>query len=670
MRPERQGPEAPANPGPAAAPGPGASPQINQELSKIRHDLRTPINHILGYAEMLLEETELPASFREDLNRIHSGGRQLLNLIQQYFGDDTFRQIPDRHQLYHELRTPVNHIIGYSELLTDEAADKQWTHLIPDLDRVREAAQKWLLLCEQYLLHHPMHGTTAATESAPVAQPVDPPATRAYEGDRELDPVADTGTLLVVDDDEVNRQMLARRLERRGYSVTMAADGEQALRLVSEQSFDLILLDLIMPGTDGLTVLRRVRERFPGAELPVIMVTGLDSSRDVVDSLQAGANDFVTKPVDFSAALARIRTQLSLKRSQEELKRRMAEVRRLAADLEMRNMFIRQIFGRYVTEDVVESLLETPDGLALGGEKRTVTVLMSDLRGFSTLAERLAPERVVELLNIYLGAMAEVIGRYGGMIDEFIGDAILAVFGAPVWREDHARRAVACALSMQLAMDEVNARVHHLGVTKLEMGIGIHTGEVIVGNIGSTKRAKYGVVGSNVNLAARIEAATVGGEVIISEATASMMRPLLKVDRQFAISAKGARAPVQLFSVIGLGGSYNLNLPHQTERFVKLTTRLPVECFLMTESKQSIADAFAAELTALSTKGATLRCSSLLEASQNLRLRIEGIDRVAGSWDVYVKVLRPAEVSGTWVIRYTSIPPEADQRLRALAGLL
>jgi len=399
MQPERQGGE--STPGRGTAAAPGASPSISQELSKIRHDLRTPINHILGYTEMLLEEAGLPPNFRQDLDRIHSGGRQLLSLINQYFGDDTFRQIPDRHQLYHELRTPVNHIIGYSELLADEAEDKGWTHLIPDLDRVREAARKWLSLCEQYLLHHPLHGSaTAAAVSVPAAHPAETPAAAPPPVDQPYDTLADAGTLLVVDDDEVNRQMLARRLERRGYSVALAADGEQALRLVSEQPFDLVLLDLIMPGTDGMTVLRRVRERFPETELPVIMVTGRDSSQDVVDSLKAGANDFVTKPVDFSVALARIRTQLSLKRSQEELKRRMTEVRRLAADLEMKNMFIRQIFGRYVTDDVVQSLLETPEGLALGGEKRTVTILMSDLRGFSTLAERLAPERVVELISV------------------------------------------------------------------------------------------------------------------------------------------------------------------------------------------------------------------------------------------------------------------------------
>ncbi len=644
------------------APTPGApstnASEADLELSRIRHDLRTPINHIIGYAEMLLEEAELPDGFRRDLDRIRGGGRQLLGLINQYFGDDAVRPVHDQHRLYHELRTPVNHIIGYAELLEDEAGEQEWARLIPDLSRIRDGARQWLMLCEDHLLRHPAPVGSVPSPQRPAALPPDSGAV-----------LGDGGRLLVVDDDESNRQLLSRRLERRGYQVDAAADGEQALRVVVEQPVDLILLDLVMPGTDGLTVLRRVRERFPEAELPVIVVTGLDSSRDVVDSLAAGANDFVTKPVDFSVALARIRTQLSLKRSQAELKRRMAEVRRLATDLEMKNLFIRQVFGRYVTDDVVQSLLESPEGLALGGEKRTVTVLMSDLRGFSTLAERLSPERVVELINIYLGAMAEIVSRHGGTIDEFIGDAILAVFGAPVWREDHARRAVACALSMQLAMEEVNFRIRSLGIPNLEMGIGVHTGEVVVGNIGSTKRAKYGVVGSNVNLASRIEAATVGGEVLVSEATASHLRPYVKIDRQFYISPKGARHPVTVHSVVGLTGSCNLHLPRPAETFVALSKALEVECFEVLDNKQAAADSFVGELVSLSPKGAILRPTRPLVAGQNLMLRFARLGGSEGPWDIYTKVLHPAPSPDGWILRYTTLPPEADQRLRALAGL-
>ena len=172
------------------------------------------------------------------------------------------------------------------------------------------------------------------------------------------------------------------------------------------------------------------------------------------------------------------------------------------------------------------SLLASPEKLQLGGEKRQVTILMSDLRGFTSVAERLAPEQVVTIINRYLGTMVDVILQYQGTINEFIGDAILVLFGAPICLEDHAQRAVACAMAMQLAMASVNAQNRDEGLPEVEMGIGMHTGEVVVGNIGSHKRTKYGVVGSPVNLTSRIESYTIGGQVLISETTRQNVGPI------------------------------------------------------------------------------------------------------------------------------------------------
>ncbi len=186
--------------------------------------------------------------------------------------------------------------------------------------------------------------------------------------------------------------------------------------------------------------------------------------------------------------------------------------------LERRNQFIRKTFGRYTSDEIVEALLDMPDGLKLGGEKREVTLLMSDLRGFTALAEQLEAAEVVALLNHYLSAMVGLIQRHGGTIDEIIGDAILVLFGAPLAMEDAAERAVRCALEMQKAMGGVNEHNIQKGWPEIEMGIAVHTGEVVVGNIGSTKRSKYGVVGRNVNLTARIESFTVGGQVLVSPA--------------------------------------------------------------------------------------------------------------------------------------------------------
>ena len=184
--------------------------------------------------------------------------------------------------------------------------------------------------------------------------------------------------------------------------------------------------------------------------------------------------------------------------------------------------------------------MQSPEGLELGGEEREVTILMSDLRGFTALAARLTPREVIEFLNLYLEAMVDVISRYEGTIDEIIGDAILVIFGAPLACEDHAAKAVACGLAMQLAMAEVNQRLTAKGAAELEMGIGIHTGRVIVGNIGSLRRTKYAAVGSNVNLAGRIESFTTGGQLLISESTREAIKAPLRIDGQFQVEPKGA----------------------------------------------------------------------------------------------------------------------------------
>ncbi len=274
-----------------------------------------------------------------------------------------------------------------------------------------------------------------------------------------------------------------------------------------------------------------------------------------------GANDYLTKPASFAVVDARAQTHLKLKRAQLQLKARMEEVRTLAGALEKRNLFIEQVFGRYVTDEIAQALLDTPAGLKMGGESREVTILMSDLRGFTALSESLTPERVVEMLNIYFGEMTGIIWLHEGVIDEFIGDAILAIFGAPIRKGDHCERAVACALSMQLAMGRVNQRLERLGIPPLAMGIGINTGQVVVGNIGSTKRAKFGVVGSPVNVASRIQAVTAGGQVLIAETTASRIGPILSCRGKTALTAKGIRGQLTVHDVTGLAGHYNLSLP-------------------------------------------------------------------------------------------------------------
>ena len=374
---------------------------------------------------------------------------------------------------------------------------------------------------------------------------------------------------------------------------------EGAAATAAGAPYDLVLLDVMMPQISGLEVLESIRKRFTVDELPVIMVTALDGSDDMVRAFEMGANDYVTKPIDLAVVLARVRTQLSLKEGADE-------VRKLAGQLELRNVFIRKTFGRYLSDEIVDNLLATPEGLHLGGEKRKVTVLMSDLRGFSTISERLKPEQVVTLMNNYLSVMTDVITRHQGTIDEFIGDAILTIFGAPVKREDDTARAVACALDMQLAMEPVNRWNAEHGLPDVQMGLGIHTGEVVVGNIGSRKRSKYAVVGAPVNLAARIESYTLGGQVLISEETLDEVRDVASIKGSFEVSPKGVPRVITLHEVDGMGGPYSLSLASRAEQLRPLQAEAPFH-YQVEQAKRFGGDAFLGHLLELGTESARAR---------------------------------------------------------------
>ncbi len=357
--------------------------------------------------------------------------------------------------------------------------------------------------------------------------------------------------ILVVDDNELNRDLLTRRLAKKGFATDAAVDGFKALEWLANNHCDLVLLDIMMPGMSGIEVLEKIRETRDGTELPIIMATAKDTREDIVEALRLGANDYVTKPLDFPVVLARVNTQLAMKRAHDR-------VRQLVEEVERRNKFIRSVFGRYLTDDIAETLLDSPEGLNLGGERREITILMADIRGFTNLSSHLEPEKVVTLVNNFLSEMTRVIISYGGTIDEFIGDAILALFGAPRAMEDHAEKAVACALEMQQAMQAVNELNQQSGLPELATGIGINTGEVIVGNIGSEQRAKYGVVGHNVNFASRIESYTDGGQILVSDRTLEACNGLLETRGEMSVRPKGFDEDVRIHDICGIGGTYQI----------------------------------------------------------------------------------------------------------------
>jgi PAS domain S-box-containing protein len=349
-------------------------------------------------------------------------------------------------------------------------------------------------------------------------------------------------------------------------------------------------------------------------------------------------------------------------------KRVEAELQRLAEQVELRNRFIRETFGRYLTDEVVDTVLESPSGLQMGGEKRKLTMMMTDLRGFTSLSERLSADRVVKLLNRFLAAMVPIIKQYQGTIDEFIGDAIFVLFGAPVWHEDDAERAVACAVAMQIAMDEVNAENRKEDLPEVEMGIGLHTGQVVVGNIGSPERMKYGVVGSHVNLTSRIQACTTGGQILVSETTRQELGNKLKIGKQMEVRAKGVEHPVVLFEALGIGGRHKLSLPEAVDTLVELKDEIPLR-YEVVESSQVGGAMSKGVLTKVSLKSAEARLESTVPTLSNLKMHVIGSTGEQLPGTLYGKVLGPLRGTSTGVsIRFTSISQEIDALLRKLTA--
>ncbi len=437
----------------------------------------------------LASEQELQSTAQEDFNHLFAAAERVQCLI----ADSTAP--PDQHELMNVLAA----VRGYAEMLREDVTKPSSEDALNLLLGAIQAAQD--------------NRSEAAKFSAKVVQ-------------------SEPGYILAVDDRQENRELIARHLSRSGHFVVTAASGEEALRAMEQSDVDVVLLDLLMPDMDGHEVLRHIKEHPEWRATPVIVISGSQDMDGIIECIEAGADDYLFKPFNPVLLQARIKAGIERKRWHDR-----EEQYRL--QLERNEKFIRATFGRYLSDEIVTEILERPEGLELGGDLRRVSILMSDIRGFTTLSEHLAPAQVVTLLNRYLGAMTDIIMAHQGTIDEFIGDAILAVFGAPLQGDDDADRAVRCALAMQEAMTEINKQNAAEDLPRIESAIAINTGDVIAGNIGSERRSKYGFVGHPMNVTSRIEDNTAGGEILISDSTRQGLRSAFELSASREITMKG-----------------------------------------------------------------------------------------------------------------------------------
>jgi adenylate cyclase len=340
--------------------------------------------------------------------------------------------------------------------------------------------------------------------------------------------------VLVADDDWLNRDLLKAYLTSSGCDVVTAVDGKSALALALDEPLDLALVDVQMPHMDGLALCQALKDTPATRFVPVVIVTALDSEEEKLKALEVGADDFVTKPYSSIVLLTRVRSLLRMKK--------------LHDDIEARNRLLRQVLDRFLAEDVTDIILTDPERyLRLGGDSYEVTVIFADIRGFTRFTSEHTAEQVIETLNHIFQALSKVVFKHRGTFDKYLGDGFMAFYGAPVTSKDDAKRAVDTAIEMQKLFgelrDESGDRLAGLG-----LGIGLHSGEAVVGNIGSEKVMDYTVVGDVVNVAKRLQEQADGGQILLSLETYERAHKV-EAEQLEPIQVIGRREPIPAYMI-------------------------------------------------------------------------------------------------------------------------
>jgi adenylate cyclase len=337
------------------------------------------------------------------------------------------------------------------------------------------------------------------------------------------------GTILIADDNRVNRLLLARGLEHMGHMIVFAEHGAEALDLLRGQRFDLLLLDVLMPELDGYEVLAKLKDDPHLRDLPVVVTSALDEIDSVVRCLEMGAEDYLTKPVNPVLLNARINASLEKKRLRDQQ---------------------RELISKFATKEVAEDLLTS--GFSLGGQYVEAAAMFCDIRSFTTISESREPAETIELLNDYYTLMMDAIMGEGGVVNQMIGDGLMAIFGAPVPRDDHRQAAVLAARQMVELIRLFNEDQAARDKVQIRIGVGIASGRVVAGYTGTYNRATYTCVGDTVNVAARLEAHTkeLDRPILIDENTRLGLADGIAVEAQGEVLMKGKTEPTKVYAVL------------------------------------------------------------------------------------------------------------------------
>ena len=509
-------------------------------LAHMRHELRTPVNAILGYSEMLLEDAPAAgrdATFVADLGKIHTAGETLLALINEILDASRIERSDgdlDIHaygaRIRHGLRTPVDSVIGYSEMLLEDAPPEA----AADLERILASGRRLLALIEDLVRQAGattdgetaprLDGDTAATMIEDVMSAIRPGEERAAEA---------AGRLLVVDDNEINRDMLSRRLERQGHDVHTAASGREALDRLGREEFDLVLLDVMMPDMNGFQVLGRLKADPGLRHIPVIMISALDEIDSVVRCIEMGAEDYLPKNFNPTLLRARIGACLEKKRLRD---REALHLREIEEGKKRSDELLHVILPHEIVEELKASNAVKPR------RYDDVAVMFCDIVGFTPYCAKREPEEVVAHLQELVEVFEDLAVQHELQKIKTIGDSFMATAGAIRRLENPVLNAVRCGLDMVRTSRELPAR--------WEVRCGIHVGPVMAGIVGH-RQYLFDLWGDTVNTAARVEANGVPGAVNVSGPAWKWIEAACRGESRGLISLKGL-GEMEVFRVDGM----------------------------------------------------------------------------------------------------------------------
>ncbi len=500
-------------------------------LANMRQDLMAPVTALLGYAEMLLEEALKtgPETLIHDFDRIYASARLLSDLSWVLLDPDRSADLPGgddpeaaQATIRHDLRTPLSAVKGYTEMLIEDAAFLGIEAMVPDLERMLDESSRLLDQLETLIDFSRDAEQTSAQDRERLVAPLEAfirsPSSATC---RKALP----GRILVVDDNESNRDLLARRLRKEGQRADIAEDGQMALDMTGMHAYDLILLDMMMPGISGYEVLTRLKAQPATAGIPVIMISAFNEMESVVRCLEAGADDFLPKPINTTMLSARIDASLERKQARDRERKYLQQI-----EEEKRK-----------SEALLLNIL--PAGVVRrmhAGERRIadrfddVSILFADLVGFTAISAKVSAQELVDDLNRLFFELDAATTRLRLEKIKTIGDAYMVAGGLPAYRADHAAACVELGQEMLAAV----ARFSKDAGRDFAMRIGVHSGPVVAGVIGSHKFA-YDVWGDTVNVASRMESHGIPGRIHLSVETARRLGDRFALERRGMVNIKG-----------------------------------------------------------------------------------------------------------------------------------